>query len=154
MAKIAKFRSVEARRNSETGKFKGPKLLEPPSVKTWGRLLIPAPPKPCILRCFHYVKRPTTISPLLAGLLSLYIFRKKKKKKKELRNSIAKEYFATRANLEGENRTDRFLEIFFFRSTGRYKVVINDFVCLYECNVRGETFKFSLSRIWILYKYV
>lgn len=82
MAKIAKFRSVEARRNSETGKFKGPKLLEPPSVKTWGRLLIPAPPKPCILRCFHYVKRPTTISPLLAGLLSLYTFRKKKKKKK------------------------------------------------------------------------
>ena len=78
----------------------------------------------------------------------LIYFSKKEKKKKELRNSIAKEYFATRANLEGENRTDRFLEIFFFRSTGRYKVVINDFVCLYECNVRGETFKFvSLSRI-------
>ena len=92
---------------------------------------------------------------LSSSAYSPYILFEKRKKKKELRNSIAKEYFATRANLEGENRTDRFLEIFFFRSTGRYKVVINDFVCLYECNVRGETFKFvSLSRIWILYKCV
>lgn len=64
----------------------------------------------------HYVKRPTTISPLLPA--SLYTFRKKKGKKTEkfyCKRIFRHEFCSTRANLEGENRTDRFLEI--FRST-------------------------------------